>query len=182
MICALNAIRSHEKYPEKLNEVDVLDYSFVRETEENLYIQNNLDINDFIRKVVPSNTSFTDIFEFSLYLYGYYNEQHLGIRNKKFCFPLFLKADKLYNKSINFNDESFLLSFTHIPEISNYWHFQLFTIDRENNRIPRDTKRKKDRKLAEFIFRQFIKNAICQKSEVKPYHNQDFDKVISSFC
>jgi len=178
VICSLHAIRTHKKYPAKLNEAALLDYSFVRETEENLYCQNNLDINDFIRKVIPSNTSKTDIFEYSVYLYGYYNKRHLGLRNRNHCFPLFLKADKLYSQSISLDDELFVLSFEHIPEDRNYWHFQLYTVDSDNNRIPRNTRRSKDKNLAKHIFRRFLKNAICQESEVITFQCQNFDKVL----
>lgn len=182
MICIPRAIRPHKNYPVKLNETDILAYSFIRETEENFYIQEDLDINDFIRKIVPANTSKTDIFEYSVYLYGYYNEKHVGIRNKSFSFPLFFKANKLYNMPIIYDDESYLLSFSHVPEKCNYWHFQLYTVDSAQNRIPRNTRKPKDRKLAEFVFRQFIKKAICQKSEAIPFKHRDFDKVIKPLC
>jgi len=181
VICVPRAIRPHKNYPVKLNEADILDYFFIRETEENLYLQDDLDINDFIRKLVPSKTSRTDIFEYSVYLYGYYNEKHLGIRNKIFCFPLYLKANMLYNKQMSYNNESYVLSFTHIPEKLNYWHFQLYIVDSENNKIPRNTGKPKDKKLAEFVFRQYIKKAICQKSETIPFKHHYFDKVIKPF-
>ena len=120
MICIPRAIRPHKNYPVKLNETDILAYSFIRETEENFYIQEDLDINDFIRKIVPANTSKTDIFEYSVYLYGYYNEKHVGIRNKSFSFPLFFKANKLYNMPIIYDDESYC---------------KMVDIDRKNKRI-----------------------------------------------
>jgi len=178
VICIPRIIRPHKKYPRKLNAPDILDYNFVRETEENLYLQDDLDINDFIRKVVPSGTSKTDIFEYSVYLYGYYKEKHLGIRNKNFSFPLYLKANKLYNRSMTYENESYRMSFSHTPDNFNYWHFQLYTVDSTNNRIPRNTRKTKERKLVDFIFRQFIKKAICQKSEATPYQHRDFDKII----
>jgi len=173
------AIRHHQDYPERLEAKLVKDYFFVRETEENIYIQDVIDIDDFIRKIVPPKTSSTDIFEFSVFLYGYYNEKHIGIRKKTVLFPLFLQGNNIYKQSIHYENEDYLLSFSHYPTNQNYWHFELFTMDSTNHKIPRG--RKRDKNLAKFIIRQYVKNAICQKSEVIPFQRDDFDKKIYPF-
>ena len=167
-----------QDYPAELNSEDVKDYYFVRETEDNLYIQDNLTSDDFIRKIIPPHTSSTDVFELSVFLYGYYNEKHIGIR-KQGVFPLFLKAKKLYEQSILYENEHYVLSFYHCPTDENYWHFQLYTVDSDNNKIPRNTKKSRDKNLAKLIIREYIKKAICQKSEVVPFQRSDFDICIN---
>ena len=173
------AIRPYKNYP-ILNGEEIKDCSFVRETEDNLYLQDNPNIDDFIRKIIPQKTSLTDIFEWSVFLYGYYNEKHIGKRKKGVCFPLFLQASKLYRQPIDYynDDVQYELSFSHNPTCKNYWHYQLFTIDNAKNKIPRDTKKARYRNLAKHIIRVYIKKAVCHKSEVLPFQRCDFDKKI----
>ena len=170
-------IRPQKIFPKEINAKEVKDYFFIRETEENLY---ELEADDFIRKIIPSNTSSTDIFEFSIFLYGYYNEEHLGIRNQTQCFPLYLQANILYERQIYFKDEYFMLSFYHFPTSDNYWHFQLYTLDNNNIKIPRNTKKTHDKNLAKFIAREYIKKAVCSKTDVMPFHRSDFEKYYAS--
>ena len=177
MILPPRAIRLHKNYP-ILNGEEVKDCSFVRETEDNLYLQNNLKADDFLRKIIPSKMSSADVFDWSVFLYGYYNEKHIGIRKSGVFYPLFLQAKKLYKQSIYFENEHYVLSFSHYPTCKNYWHFQLYTLDSDNNEIPRNTRKTRDKKLARFIIREHIKKAICQKSEVVPFQRRDFDKRI----
>ena len=171
------AIRPYKSYP-VLSGEDIKDCSFVRETEDNLYNQDDPIIEDFIRMIIPSKTSLTDIFEWSVFLYGYYNEKHIGKRKQGVFYPLFLQVRKLYGQAINYNNEHYELSFSHCPTCNNYWHFQLFTIDNANNKIPRDTKKTRYKRLAEHIIQEKIIKAVCQKSEVVPFQRHDFDKKI----
>jgi hypothetical protein len=172
------AIRSEKGYP-LLNGDDVKDCFFVRETENNIYeIHDNLDIDDFIRKIVPAESSSTDIFDFSVFLYGYYSEKHIGIRKAGIFYPLFLRTNRLYEQSIFYEGNSFVLSFLHYPTNENYWHFQLYTTDNTGRKIPRDTKKKREKNLAKFIVGEYVKEAICPKSEVVPFRRSYFDKRI----
>jgi hypothetical protein len=173
-----------------LYEEDVSSFFFIRETKYNLYeyLDQNLDKDDIIRKIIEPQASEREVFDLSLFLYGYYYEDHCGIRVsdeslynlwtnnmpyihfqninyiKKDMFPLYLKARTLYNRSINYNEEQFILSFSHRPTRANYWHFQLWTKNEKTGEyIPREKKRLKN--LAKHILEQYIINAICPQSE-----------------
>jgi len=171
------AIRPHRGYPVLRGE-EIIDYSFVRETETNLYIQENLNADDFIRKLIPPPTPSTDVFELSVFLYGYYNKKHIGIRKPGTFFLLFLLVKKLYKRTILYQGENYTLSFSHCPTRLNYWHFQLYTVDNIGNKIPRGTKKPRYKNLARFIAREYIKRAICKESDAIPFHRSDFDKKI----
>lgn len=177
MISSSRAIRYYGDYP-KLSGEEISHCSFVRETETNLYIQDILNDDDFIRKIIPLKTSSADVFELSVYLYGYFNEKHIGIRKPGRFFPLFLQVNELYRRSIQYDNEHYILSFSHCPDLTNYWHFQLYTVDSTNQKIPRDTKKTREKNLAKFIIREYIKKAISKKSEVIPFKRQDFDRKI----
>jgi hypothetical protein len=141
-----------------LSEDEVKSFCFVRETQENLYIflEQSCDLDDIIRKIIAPQKSEREVFEFSVFLYGYYDESHVGIRadsgfndwnpdmrnipaiehfERKLLFPLYLKSEQLYKKTIDFKaldsdlSEQFLLSYVHKPTCANYWHFQLCTKD-----------------------------------------------------
>jgi len=116
-----------------------------------------------------------EVFELSTFLYGYYEEKHIGIRvddaalyadwNKnlpelgvkdiKFsheeAYPLFLAAAKLERQEIDFNGEMYILSFSHRPTRVNYWHFELWVNDNAGNRILRDRSNAHTKYLAKSI-------------------------------
>jgi hypothetical protein len=177
VISSSRAIRYYKDYP-VLSGEEISHCSFVRETETNLYIQDNFNADDFIRKIIPLKTSSADVFELSVFLYGYFNEKHIGIRKPGRFFPLFLRVNKLYKRSILYENEYYTLSFFHSPNETNYWHFQLDTVDSTNKKIPRDTGKAREKRLAKFIIREYIKKAICKKSEVIPFQRLDFDRKI----
>lgn len=177
MIFHSRAIRYYPDYP-ILSGEEICHCSFVRETETNLYIQKNLTADDYIRIIIPSKTSSADVFELSVFLYGYFNEKHIGIRKPGRFFPLFLRVNELYKRSIQYENELYILSFSHCPNTANYWHFQLNTVDSSNIRIPRDARKSREKNLAKLIIREYIKKAICTKSEVIPFQRRDFDRKI----
>jgi len=177
VIFSSRALRYYRDYP-ILSGEEIRDCSFVRETETNLYIQDNLNADDFIREIIPRETSSTDVFELSVSLYGYFNEKHIRIRKQGRFFPLFLRVNKLYERSIRYEDEPYILSFSHCPTTTNYWHFQLNTVDSANKKIPRDAKKPREKNLARFIIRKYIREAICKKSEVTSFQRRDFDRKI----
>jgi hypothetical protein len=183
-------------YP-ALSEEAILPYCLVRETQDNLYtlleqMKQGYAGDDIIRKIIDPQPSLREVFELSLFLYGYYTECHVGIKvsdaslydawnndvsiptcirySKKTAFPLYLKAEVLYNQTICFNDEEFLLSFSHKPTCVNYWHFQLWTKDTQTQKyIPREATSKRLKHLAKHILEQYVVKAICLKSEVKEF-------------
>lgn len=177
-------------YPPALSENEVLPYCLVRETQDNLYplLEKDYEGDDIIRKIVEPQYS-GEVFELSVFLYGYYAEDHVGIRvddpslyeswspdlpdlstqniafSCKALFPLYLSAENFYQKTIQFNNEPFLLSFSHKPTRVNYWHFQLWTQDANGNYIARGKKKI----LAKHILEQYVVRAICPKSEIKKF-------------
>jgi hypothetical protein len=188
-------------YPAMLSSSDVLSYFFVRETQDDLYVfllQDMLPA-DFIHKLIEPQPSLNEVFELSLFLFGYYSADCFGIRvddaelnhdwdgssslptgeisfSKKEVFPLFLYVNKLYKKRVSFFDEEYVLSFSHKPKKANYWHFQLFTQDSQGEYIPKDKHNSRTKKLAKHLFENFIMNAICRnKVEVVPFNRSDFD-------
>jgi hypothetical protein len=133
----------------------VLDYHFIREIKMDVYklLEVNYMVDDIIRKIIEPQPSLNEVFDLSVFLYGCYEKRHIGIRvndkslyadwindssdisagdikySQEEMFPLFLNAGKLYQKTINFKEELFLLSFSHKSTRVNYWRFQLWTKD-----------------------------------------------------
>jgi hypothetical protein len=190
---------SHQSNP-VLPEYEVSKYNFVRETQEDIYIflEQGLTLKDIIHKIIAPQYSEREVFEFSVFLYGYYDKSCVGIRvsddslyefwtydmpdlvANKICyirdslFPLFLCAEKLYQKQIDLEDMDgrsthYLLSFSHKPTRINYWHFQLYTKDDEDNYIPRDKRNSRLKYLAKHIFEQYVIKAICSESDVRKF-------------
>ena len=153
-----------QSYP-VLSGDDVLNFYFVRETLEDIYdfLEQGYTEKDIVRKIFKPETPSRDVFELSVFLYGYYDEIHRGIRvddaslneywtnelpdvkansivyKREKGFFLFLKAAKLHNQSVEFKDKQYILSFSHVPTRANYWHFQLWTQDKSTNkRITRE--------------------------------------------
>jgi hypothetical protein len=179
-----------------LTNPDVSKYYFVRETEENLseYPQNEQD--DISNKIVEP-MDLQEVFELSMILFGYYNTTHVGIRanikikddiwspgmenlhpwklssTKKNLFPLYLKAEMLDNKSITYNQQ-YMISFSHVPMRSKYWHFQLWVEDASGNRIKRKSK---DELLAHHILSEYVHKAICPAENVSSFNRNDFDNA-----
>jgi hypothetical protein len=190
---------SHQSNP-VLSEDEVSKYNFVRETQEDIYIflGQGLSSKDIISKIIAPQLSEREVFEFSVFLYGYYDKSCIGIRvlddslynfwtddmpaiscssicyTRSLFFPLFLCADKLYQKQIDLEDidgqsTHYLLSFSHKPTRINYWHFQLYTADGEGNDIPRSKSNRRLKLLAKHIFEQYVIKAICLESDVKKF-------------
>ena len=153
------------RYYPILENKDVKDNALVRETTANVYqflAKTGYEPDDILPLVVAPQPSLREVFEFSVFLYGYYEEHHAGIRaddaalyadwnkelpdlrvvdinfSQKKAWTLFLDAIKLDRQEIDFNSETFILSFSHKPTRANYWHFELWVKDSAGNRIPRD--------------------------------------------
>jgi hypothetical protein len=190
---------SHQSNP-VLPEYEVSKYNFVRETQEDIYIflEQGLPLKDIIKKIIAPHPSEREVFEFSVFLYGYYDKSCVGIRvldgslynfwtddmsailcssicyTRTAFFPLFLCAEKLYQKQIDLEDMDgrsthYLLSFSHKPTRINYWHFQLYTKDDEDNYIPRDKGNSRLKYLAKHILEQYVIKAICSESDVRKF-------------
>ncbi|GHV81117.1 hypothetical protein AGMMS49944_29080 [Spirochaetia bacterium] len=188
-------------YPILSNE-DIADCALVRETPIDLYpilSKRGYTPDDIVRHIVAPNPSFREIFELSVFLYGYYHERYTGIRvvdstlcvdwtneqpelrtediqfEQETVYPLFLKGRNLDRQEIDFNDDAHLLSFSHKPSRVNYWHCQLWTQDSAGNRIPRDKSNAHTRNLAKSLLEYIAAEAVCSKPDAKRFKREDFD-------
>ncbi len=157
---------------------------------------------DLALKIVAPVLTCREFFELSVYLYGYYDESHVGIRlkdeslnddwdasmpdisasavefSREKWFPLFLCTSKLYKQRVSFENEDYMVSFSHKPTRVNFWHFQLWTKDSSGVCISKKDKGKT--RLAKHIFERFIAKAIVfNKSAKKRFRCGDFDKAIN---
>ena len=191
-----------QTYP-VLENKDIMDNALVRETMINVYPfleKAGYEPDDILPFVVAPQPSLREIFELSTFLYGYYEEKHIGIRaddtelyadwNKnlpelrsadikfshKEAYPLFLAAAKLNWQEIYFNGEMHILSFSHKPTRVNYWHFELLVNDSAANRIPRDKSSARTKYLAKSILEYIIAEAILFKTSVKIFRRTDFER------
>ena len=125
-------------YPVLANE-EIAPNALVRETMAGLYAlleKKGCTPDDDLRFIVAPQPSLREVFESSLFLYGYYDERHCGIRVhdaalyagwteeqeelaaediqfiREALWPLFLAARKLDRQAI----------FSHKPACANYWH------------------------------------------------------------
>jgi hypothetical protein len=137
----------HQSYPILKNE-DVRENALTRETVKDVYQfleKSGYEPDDILPFVIAPHPSLREVFELSAFLYGYYEDQHIGIRvedatyyadwNKDLpelraedinfsrveAYPLFLAAAKLDRQEIDFNGETHILSFSHKPTRVNYW-------------------------------------------------------------
>lgn len=178
----------------------IIDFCLVRETSEDFYSTEFKDVpvEAKSKKLVGEGISSTDVFELSLNLFGEYNLDTIGIKinNKDYynpwtpgttavsandisyskieAFPVFLLAEELYQYQYSFEDssgktETIILSFEHKPTIANYWHFQLFS-DKNNERLQRNSRSTKARRIAKVLLEIIITKALCNKDDVKEYH------------
>jgi len=180
---------------------DVKNNALVRETKTDVYqflAKTDYDPDDILPFVVAPQPSLREVFELSIYLYGYYEEQHIGIRtedtacyadwNKDLpelramdikyiqekAYPLFLAAAKLDRQEIDFNGETHTLSFSHKPTRINYWHFELWVKDSAENRIPREKSNAHTKYLAKSILEYIVSEAVIYKTSVVPFKQSDF--------
>jgi len=198
---------SRQAYPVLKND-DVKDNALVRETMVDLYhflTKPGYEADDIISLVVAPQPSLREVFALSIFLYGYYEERHIGIRvndatlyadwNKELpeliaddlqfyqekTFPLYLAAIKLDLQEIDFNGETHILSFSHKPTRVNYWHFELWVKDGAGNHIPRDKSNAHIKYLAKSILEYIITEAVLLKTSVNSFKRSDFDYFIKSF-
>jgi hypothetical protein len=119
----------------------------VRETKVDVYqflTKPGYEPDDILPLVIAPQPSLREVFELSTFLYGYYKDQHIGIRiddaalyadwnselpglrtddirfSHEKAFPLFLAAKKLDRQEIDFNGKTHILSFSHKPTRVNY--------------------------------------------------------------
>jgi hypothetical protein len=190
-------------YPILSNE-EIGDCSLVRETSSDLYPildRRGYTPDDILRFLVAPNPSLREVFEFSVFLYGYYDERHTGLRvddsalyidwtaeqpelraediqfEQETVYPLFLSAGKLDKQEIDFNGEAYLLSFSHKPSRVNYWHCELWTWDSIGNRIPRDKSNAHTKYLAKSLLEYITTEAVSPKSGAKRFKREDFDTI-----
>ena len=181
---------------------DIKDNALVRETKVDVYqylSKPRYEPDDILPLVVAPQPSLREVFELSVFLYGYYDEQHIGIRvndtalytdwNKELpelnvediklsqenVYPLFLAASKLNQQEIEYNGETHILSFSHKPTRVNYWHFELWVKDSDGNRIPRDKSSARIKYLAKSILEYIVAEAVILKVSVKHFKRSDFE-------
>lgn len=161
-----------------------MSYVFVRETEEDLYSQLILGtvINwDVLKKIVPTGMSHTDLFEMSLYPYGF-------IPNiKKFNYQIFFSCEKLKYLPIEYpnqdgKSEYYTLSYEYSPNVDNPCHFQIFVKDEKGCKLPREVEdsktKKRNSKLAKYIILNVLKDAVCvDKTLIKEIPIKSFKKT-----
>jgi hypothetical protein len=181
-------------------------YNFTRRTNEDLYpLLQKYRAKELFDKILP-NTTKRDVFVFSVSLYGYFMEEHIAIKvldhgmnddwdktqpdisSKNILYaiesgyPLYFKCSKLFDQPISVayeNDkETFFLSYWHKPTKANYWHFQLFTYDKDGHHLPRESEpgqkesRPIERRLKTIaikVLEYLITKAICHKHEAKTF-------------
>jgi hypothetical protein len=192
---------ARQTYPVLKND-DVRDNALVRETTADVYqflTKQGYEPDDILSLVVAPQLSLREVFELSIFLYGYYEEQHIGIRvndaalyadwNKELpeltaddiqffqetAFPLYLAAIKLDRQEIDFNGEMHILSFSHKPTRANYWHFELYVKDGTGNCIPRDKSNAHTKYLAKSILEYIISEAILLKTSVNVFKRSEFE-------
>ena len=177
-----------------LENKDIKDNALVRETIINVYqflTKTGYEPDDILHFLVAPQPSLREVFQLSVFLYGYYEEQHMGIRvddtdlygdwnkdlpelnavdikfSQKQAWPFFLAAAILDRQEIDFNGEMYILSFSHKPTRVNYWHFELWVKDSIGNRIPRDRSGAHAKYLAKSILEYIVAEAVVTKTSVK---------------
>jgi hypothetical protein len=201
-----NILLPKPSYP-LLENPEVTPCALVRETSVNIYpflAKSGYEPDDILPFIVAPQLSLREIFELSIFLYGYYDECHIGIRandaifyadwdksqpelraedirfTQKVAYPLFFAASKLDRQEIGYNGEAHTLSFSHRPTRVNYWHFELWIKDCVGNRIPRDKNNTHTKYLAKAILEYIVPEAISSKANTNPFKRSDFDNAISS--
>ena len=197
---------ARQAYPVLKND-DVKDNALVRETMVDLYqflAKPGYEADDIIPFVVAPHPSLREVFALSTFLYGYYEDRHVGIRvgdttlyadwNKELpeliaddilfiqekAFPLYLAAAKLDRQEVDFNGKTHILSFSHKPTRVNYWHFELWVKDETGNRIPRDKSNAHTKYLAKSLLEYIISEAVLSKASVNTFNRSDFDNILNS--
>ena len=198
-----NILLPQKTYPILIND-DIKDNTLVRETMIDLYPfleKADCELDDILPFVVSPQPSLREVFELSTFLYGYYTEEHIGIRvddaslyadwdnemqelnskdirfTQEKTYPLFLSASKLNQQEIDFNGEMYTLSFSHKPTRVNYWHFELWVKDNAENRIPRNKSSARIKYLAKSILEYIITEAVLFKDSVNKYINSIFNTL-----
>jgi hypothetical protein len=181
--------------------------AFVRETPVDVYAflaKPGYEPDDILSLIVAPQLSVREAFELSLFLYGYYDERHVGIRvddtalyadweknqpelraedirfTQEVAYPLFFAASKLDRQEIDYNGEAHILSFSHRPTRVNYWHFELWIKDSAGNRIPRDKSNARTKYLAKAILEYITVEAVTSKADTKSFKRSDFDNAIEA--
>jgi hypothetical protein len=181
---------------------EISNNALIRETTTDLYLllgKKGYTPDDILPFIIAPQPSLREVFELSLFLYGYYDERHCGIRandktlyadwtgeqpevavetiqfTQESAWPLFLAAKKLDRQVIDFNGEDHLLSFSHNPTRVNYWHFELWVKDSAGGRVPRDKSNTHTRYLAKSLLEYIIAEAVISKADAMPFKRSDFD-------
>ena len=187
-----------------LKNAEIKDNALVRETKTDIYqflYKTGYGPDDILPLVVAPQPSLREVFELSTFLYGYFEEQHSGIRvnnaalyedwnkdspelrcedilfTQEKAFLLFLAAAKLDYQEIDFDGEAFILSFSHKPTLVNFWHFEIWVKDCEGNRIPRDKSNARTKYLAKSILEYIVAEAILAKTSVIRFKKSNFEQA-----
>ena len=185
MFCYPRILLPRGDYP-VLENGDIKDNALVRETTIDLYQlleKPGYELDDILHFVVAPQPSLREVFELSTFLYGYYEEDHMGIRvddsalyadwskslpelnavNIKFSqekvYPFFLAAAELNQQEIDVNGTRYVFSFSHKPTRVSYWHFELWVKDGTGNRIPREKSNARTKYLAKSILEYIVAEA-----------------------
>ncbi|GHV48646.1 hypothetical protein AGMMS49546_39300 [Spirochaetia bacterium] len=194
MVSYPDILLSRSAYP-PIGAKEVVDYFFIRKTDKDLYqkLKEGFELEELVNLIIPEGTTERDIFELSVFLYGYFDVKHLDFRvsekpykdyythgmeaysasdivfSMEPAFPVFLFAEKLYERSLEVKalNEFITHSFEHKPTRCNYWHFQLFAEDDQQKRIPREEankgKRKRNKIRAQFLLEHITEKAVCKE-------------------
>ena len=96
-------------------------------------------------------------------------EEDVECEKDEGVFPVFFEADKLsyeFEYTDQYTKETIYtqVSFEHMPNLLNYWHFQLFATG-DNERLLRNIKAEKYSRLAKIIIKHLFVKAVCLDEE-----------------
>ena len=174
-------------------------YEYIRENKLTERDEFNNCTDEVLKNFIDYPCTSKEVYELSLYLFGTFNQNHLGLRLiskddvKKYqyvrwypgmeipdveleckkddgIFPIFFETNKL-SYEIDYSDKKTKesihtkVSFEHIPNLINYWHFQLFS-EANNQKLSRSLGQEKYSRLAKFIIKELFVRAVCLDGQV----------------
>lgn len=144
---------------------------FVRETSEDLYsmISQKEEVAEVINKIIPNKNPRTELFNLSVYLYGF------SPSKRKYGYDFFFFCNKLYELSVKFKrnenekEELFTFSYKYDPvtdgDFINPCHFVFCVRDSSGNELPRQAEKesiqKRNKALVNLIFEEYLCKAVC---------------------
>ncbi|GHS84707.1 hypothetical protein FACS1894103_5590 [Campylobacterota bacterium] len=189
---------------------DVLKYYFVRETENDIYTlpyESDSDIDFVIRKMLAPQFSGAAVYALSIFLYGYYNEAHIGIRAKEvpICdwdntkpvlkpdaikinnekggwFPLFLYANKLFEQSVIYSGTANAPATQYkLSFVHRPTSVNYWHFELSIKDAAGNAVEAGKKALAKSALKNVVFKAICRDLQnIEPFKRDDFDVVLSS--